>query len=118
QSEFDQAVQIIKDDKLRGFKVDIESDSTIPVDRQQDQQNRIAFIGAVGQYLTGVIPAVQSGAIPIKVAREGLLFVVRGFKIGTDTAESQNDMTLDRAKALHGMALKTHQTLTSPPRPQ
>jgi len=87
QSEFDGAIAVLKSDKLRGFKVDIETDSTIPVDRMQDQQNRIAFIGAVGQYLSGVIPAVQEGAIPMKVAREGLLFVVRGFKVGTELEE-------------------------------
>lgn len=97
QSEFDQAIQILKDDKLRGFKVDIETDSTIPVDRQQDQQNRIAFISAIGQYLTGIIPAVQQGAIPMKVAREGLLFVVRGFKVGSELEEVLEEMGQDSA---------------------
>lgn len=99
QSEFDQAIQILKSDKLRGFKVDIETDSTIPVDRMQDQQNRIAFIQAVGQYLTGVIPAVQEGAIPMKVAREGLLFVVRGFKIGTELEEVLEELGQDGEQA-------------------
>jgi hypothetical protein len=99
QSEFDQAIQVLKSDKLRGFKVDIETDSTIPVDRMQDQQNRIAFIQAVGQYLTGVIPAVQEGAIPMKVAREGLLFVVRGFKIGTELEEVLEELGQDGEQA-------------------
>jgi DNA-binding transcriptional MerR regulator len=99
QSEFDQAIQVLKSDKLRGFKVDIETDSTIPVDRMQDQQNRIAFIQAVGQYLTGIIPAVQEGAIPMKVAREGLLFVVRGFKIGTELEEVLEELGQDGEQA-------------------
>lgn len=99
QSEFDQAIAVLKSDKLRGFKVDIETDSTIPVDRMQDQQNRIAFIQAVGQYLTGVIPAVQEGAIPMKVAREGLLFVVRGFKIGTELEEVLEELGQDGEQA-------------------
>lgn len=87
ESEFMQAIQIIKSDKLRGFKVDIETDSTVPVDKDTEQKNRVEFIGAIGQYLQGVIPAVQEGAIPMKVAREGLLFVVRGFKVGTELEE-------------------------------
>lgn len=87
ESEFGQAIQIIKSDKLRGFKIDIETDSTIPVDRQGEQENRVAFMQAIGQYLQGVIPAVQMGAIPIKVAREALLFVVRGFKVGSELEE-------------------------------
>lgn len=84
ETQFAEAIHIIRSDKLRGFIVDVETDSTVPVDRKLEQQNRIAFIQAVGQYLQGVIPAVQSGAIPAKVAREGLLFVVRGFKVGTE----------------------------------
>jgi len=99
QSEFDGAIAVLKSDKLRGFKVDIETDSTIPVDRMQDQQNRIAFIGAVGQYLSGVIPAVQEGAIPMKVAREGLLFVVRGFKVGTELEEVLEELGQDGDQA-------------------
>ena len=95
QSEFDQAIQIIKSDKLRGFKVDIETDSTIPVDNDSEQQNRIAFMSAIGSYLQGVIPAVQSGSIPASVAREGLLFVVRGFKVGTEFEEVLEELGND-----------------------
>lgn len=95
QSQFMEACQMIKSDKLRGFRVDIETDSTIPVDRKSEQENRIAFMGAIGQYLQGVIPAVQSGAVPARVAREGLLFVVRGFKLGTDLEEVLNELGED-----------------------
>lgn len=87
QSDFMQACALIKSDKLRGFRIDIETDSTVPVDKDTEQQNRVQFMQAVGQYLQGVIPAVQMGAIPIKLAREGLLFVVRGFKVGTELEE-------------------------------
>lgn len=106
ESEFAAAIQIIKDDKLRGFKVDIETDSTVPVDKNQEQQNRVAFMAAIGQYLQGVIPAVQSGAIPIKVAREGLLFVVRGFKVGTELEEVMEQIGEDGDQAQQLAQLK------------
>lgn len=106
QSEFDQAIQIIRSDKLRGFKVDIETDSTVPVDRMQDQTNRVQFMQAVGQYLQGVIPAVEQGAIPAKVAREGLLFVVRGFKVGTELEEVLEEIGDDGDQAQELAKLK------------
>lgn len=106
QSEFMAACQLIKDDKQRGFRIDIETDSTIPVDRANEQQNRIQFIQAVGQYLTGVLPAVQSGAIPIKLAREGLLFVVRGFKVGTELEETLEELGENQDEAQQLMQLK------------
>jgi hypothetical protein len=106
QTEFLKACQLIKDDKLRGFRIDIETDSTIPVDRANEQQNRIQFIQAVGQYLTGILPAVQSGAIPVKLAREGLLFVVRGFKVGTELEETLEELGENQDEATQLMQLK------------
>jgi hypothetical protein len=106
ESEFMKACQLIKDDKLRGFRIDIETDSTIPVDRANEQQNRIQFITAVGQYLTGILPAVQSGAIPVKLAREGLLFVVRGFKVGTELEETLEELGENQDEATQLMQLK------------
>lgn len=106
ESEFQQACALIKSDKLRGFRIDIETDSTIPVDRANEQQNRIAFITAVGQYLQGVLPAVQSGAIPVKLAREGLLFVVRGFKVGTELEEVLEELGSNQEEAQQIQQLK------------
>lgn len=92
QTDFLSACALLKSDKLRGFKIDIETDSTVPVDKNAEQQNRVQFMQAIGQYLAGVIPAVESGAIPAKVAREGLLFVVRGFKVGSELEETLEEI--------------------------
>lgn len=105
ESDFMAACAMIRSDKLRGFRIDIETDSTIPVDRANEQQNRIAFIQAVGNYLQGILPAVESGAIPVKLAREGLLFVVRGFKVGTELEETLEELgaNADEAQQLQGL---------------
>jgi hypothetical protein len=95
ESEFAQAIQILRSDKLRGFKVDVETDSTIPVDKDGEQQNRVAFIQAIGQFLQGIIPAIQMGAVPIPMAREALLFVVRGFKVGSELEEVLEELGND-----------------------
>lgn len=118
ESEFMAACHMIRNDKLRGFNIDIESDSTIPVDRAGEQQNRVAFIAAIGQYLQGIIPAVQSGAIPMKVAREALLFVVRGFKVGSELEEvleelGANDDQAQQLAQLKQMQAQMQQQLQS-----
>jgi hypothetical protein len=87
QTEFQQALVILRSDKMRGFKIDIETDSTIPADKEGEQQRRVEFLGAVGQYLTSIMPAVQGGVVPAPVAREGLLFGIRGFKVGSEFEE-------------------------------
>jgi hypothetical protein len=87
ESEFNSAIQILQNDKLRGFKVDIETDSTIPADKQSEQQGRMEFLQAMASYLQQAMPAVQAGLIPAPIAREGLLFGVRAFKVGSEFEE-------------------------------
>ena len=87
ESEFAEAIQILRSDRLRGFKVDIEADSTIPADKEAEQEQRTQFIQGVASYLQQAMPAVQQGIIPPAVAREGLLFAVRAFKVGSEFEE-------------------------------
>lgn len=87
ETEFKKAIEILRSDRLRGFKVDIEADSTIPADKEAEQKNRTEFVTAIAQYLQQVMPAVQQGLIPAGVAREGLLFAVRSFKVGSEFEE-------------------------------
>lgn len=86
-SDFMAAIQILKSDKLRGFKIDVEADSTIPADKEGEQKLRVDFLTMVGAYLQNVMPAVQQGLVPPAVAREGLLFGVRAFKVGSEFEE-------------------------------
>lgn len=78
---WEQVMQILKDDKLRGFRVDVETDSTVVPDALEEQKNRVELLTAVTQFIGGVAPAVQSGALPMPVAKEMLSFGVRGFKV-------------------------------------
>jgi hypothetical protein len=112
ESEFQGALQLLKNDKLRGFRIDIETDSTVPVDKATEQQNRVEFMSAIGSFLQGVIPAVESGAIPVKMAREALLFVVRGFKVGTELEETLELLGQDQDEAQQLAELKRVQAQT------
>lgn len=83
--------QIMQSDLLRSFKVDIETDSTVTEDAAQERQDRIELLSSITAFAEQVGPAVVQGLVPIEVARELLLFGVRGFKVGRtleDTLES------------------------------
>ena len=45
------ALALLRQDKLRGFRIDIETDSTIQGDAQQEKESRIAFIEGVTQFI-------------------------------------------------------------------
>lgn len=112
ESEFAQAIEIMRSDKLRGFKVDIEADSTVPADKEAERQQRTEFIQGVAAYLQQAIPAVQQGVIPAAIAREGLLFAVRAFKVGSEFEEVLEQIGQDQdAMALRQQLAQMQQQL-------
>lgn len=76
---FQAATRLIRDDKSRGFRIDIESESTVSVDEQETKESRIEFLTASGTFLQ---QAAQSPPTLWPLLGEMLLFAVRGFKAG------------------------------------
>lgn len=79
-----QAIMLLRDDKMRGFRIDIETDSTIAADEQAEKQARIEFLTAVGGFLQQALPAVQTYPAIAPLLGKMLLFGVRGFRAGNE----------------------------------
>jgi hypothetical protein len=99
---FKKAVELLRNDKLRGFRIEIETDSIIEPDQQQMQQARTELMGAISQFLPQAMQAgAQSPELKPLLARL-LMFFLRGFKASRDieSAFEQfiDDMTRDAAK--------------------
>ena len=79
-----QAIQLLRDDKTRGFRIDVETDSTITGDAQQEKQDRIAFVEGVTKFVetAGQVTAGIPSFAPL--AAKMLQFAVRGFRVGRD----------------------------------
>jgi len=73
---------VIRDDKLRTFKVDVETDSTVAASVESDMQGLREVLTAVTQLVQGFGPAVQMGAMPIEAVKELILTVTRRAKMG------------------------------------
>lgn len=88
---FQQATQLIRDDKARGFRIDIETDSTVAVDEQQAKESRIEFLTAAGTFLERAVVAGTQQPKLVPLMGEMLLFAVRGFKAGRPLEASFED---------------------------
>lgn len=76
------ALKMLKDDKLRSFHIDIETDSTIALNEMEDKQARLEFAEAVGGLLEKSAPLVQQNPVMAPFIGEMLLYVARGFHAG------------------------------------
>jgi hypothetical protein len=84
----DSAIMLIRNERLRGFRVDIEVDSTIYGDAVQEKADRTEFITSVTKYLQTSME--MSAQVPEMTPLLGKLlqFAVRGFRVGRDLEAS------------------------------
>lgn len=88
-----QAIALLKNDKLRGFKVDVEDQSTIAADDDAEKVQRTEFLSAIGQFLQQAlqVPPQMAPAIAPTLGKL-LLFAVRAFRAGTEMETAIEDM--------------------------
>ncbi len=87
---WEEVMTLLRNDKLRGFVVDVESDSTVEPDQQAQQQAAVAFVSAVTEFVTAwaqVLPMMPQAA---PLAGEMLAWATRQWK-GADTFEEEID---------------------------
>src|SRR5215475_3819106 len=97
------SIKLLRNEKLLGFRVSIEVESNIYADKNQDRQDRTAFIGAVTQYLqqAAMITMQMPQAAPF--LGKLLQFAVRSFPVGRELEQAIEDF-VDEAE----IAAKQH----------
>lgn len=93
--EFQAAVAILRSDKLRGFRVDIETDSTIAADAEQDKASAIELVKGTMEGLTAAGPVIQMAPELAKPIGGLLMFAYRRFRVGR-TVEAELEDALDQ----------------------
>lgn len=91
--------KLLRQDTVRGYRIDIESDSHIRGDLMRSQQQMALFLQGIAQYVQAVGPLVQQGAMPPDIAIDILGAFCRHFKLGKQ-AEDTLDQWVDRVKSM------------------
>jgi len=90
-----QAIALLKDDAMRGFRLDIETDSTLEPDRDAEKAARVEFLTAVSQFMDKAVVAGQQFPALAPLLGEFLMFGIRGFPIGRDLEQRMQE-TMDQ----------------------
>jgi hypothetical protein len=100
-----QAIELLKDPNIGNFRIEVTSDSMIYQDEQQEKQDRMEFLQAMGGFLSQAIPAANATPELTPMLIEMLKFGVTAFKAGKGL-EGLIDETADKfrqqAKAAEG----------------
>ena len=79
-----QAIQLLRDNVSRQFRIEVSSDSLVILDEQEEKQSRVEFITASTGFLEKAVTAAQAFPALSPLLMEMLMFGVRGFKAGRE----------------------------------
>jgi hypothetical protein len=104
------AIDLLRQDKLRGFRIDIETDSTINQEATEDKRAVTEFIAATTQFLEQAFPIGAQVPDAVPMLGKMLLMGVRRFKAGRDLESTIEDF-------VEKMEKDAQQKANSPPAP-
>ena len=78
------AIQLLKNEPIRNYNIDIETDSMVEIDQQKEKSDRIEFLQASSSFLEKAVQAAQVAPDILPVVSQMLLFGIRGFKVGRE----------------------------------
>ncbi len=79
---FAKALSLLRDEKTRGFRVEIETNSTVLADDTEEKEQRMEFLRSVGEFLGQALPVMKEAPEMAPILSQMLLFAVRSFRSG------------------------------------
>jgi hypothetical protein len=90
---------IMRNDKLRSYKIDVETENTAQIDSDTEKQQRIEFLATMQGFMERVVPTIMQAPALAPLAKELVMFGVGGFKVGRTLDESFSD-TFDQLQQM------------------
>jgi hypothetical protein len=95
----DDMMKIMRSDKLRSYRIDIETDSTVFEDAEAEKQAVTEMLKASSEFVVAWVPVIQAQPAMLDLAFEMLSFALRHFKTGRALEEivEQTRLKLEQA---------------------
>jgi hypothetical protein len=90
--KWEPVLALLKDNLQRGYKIDIETNSTLANTSAEDQENITKAMSAIGAALQQFVPALQVGMMTMPAVKEILLSMARRFEFGRQVENAITEM--------------------------
>jgi hypothetical protein len=78
------AIAMLKNEPIRNYNIDIETDSMVEIDQQKEKADRVEFLSASSSFLEKAVQAAQVAPEILPLVTQMMLFGIRGFKVGRE----------------------------------
>ena len=92
-----QAIQLLKDNPMRTFRVEVLADSMLLADEAQEKADRVEFLQATGSFIEKAVQGAQQAPELTPLLMDLLKFGVTGFRVGR-SLEGEFDSFADKQK--------------------
>lgn len=103
-AEFQAAVAILRSDKLRGFRVDIETDSTIAADAEADKASAVELFQGTMMGIQAIAPVAAAAPELVEPLGDLLMFTYRRFRVGRSMESKLEEALVKVGERLEQMA--------------
>ncbi|MYH57610.1 MAG: hypothetical protein F4145_06360 [Boseongicola sp. SB0675_bin_26] len=79
---FAEAITLLRNERLRGFRLEIETNSTMIEDDEAEREGRTEFLRAAGEFMSSSLQVVEQVPSMAPLMGQMMLFGVRGFRAG------------------------------------
>jgi hypothetical protein len=110
QALIPQALRLIQDKPLRSFRIQVDSDSLVQIDENQNKRERVEFLQAMGGFLTQALPMGQQAPELVPMLIELVKFGVGAYKKAAPI-----EGTIDQA--MQELQMKQQKAAQQPPPP-
>ena len=97
QQMIPQAIQLMQDNPLRNFRIEVDADSLVQLDEQQNKSDRVEFMTAFGGFMKEALPVGQQSPEMVPMLVELIKFGIGGFK-QAKPIEGVLDVALEQMK--------------------
>jgi hypothetical protein len=94
-----QAMELLKDNPMRTFRVEVATDSMLYADEQQEKADRVEFLMSTSQFIEKAVQAAQVAPEITPLILDLLKFGVTGYRVGR-TIEGEVDNVADKMKQI------------------
>lgn len=80
--------ELLQNELDRCYRIDVETNSTVDVEATEDKEAIGESLNAIAQFMNGIGPLVEQGALPMSVAKQILMSVCRRFRFGEEVEKA------------------------------
>lgn len=83
-TQFQPIIDVLKNERERSFRLDIESDSIVELDQRADREERKDAVASIGGFLQQMEPMIEKYPAAAEFSGNMIKFVIRSYKAGKE----------------------------------